>query len=308
MRNAVPIKSTDLMTPPQSTGLAAPTGESVAGLVARPMTETKDDVAGLVGDFASIAFDYRNRVPTTIGGEDMSIDENARLTTLDGRPQSMSLIRSMRVLPHIPLGVRELLVKLANEVDYLRNALSTLAAERNGALNLATRLNVSGALEVTARRASEARATALEAERNDAKADALRLHREKMEQWTQRIEAEAQLAKVREALEPFARAADRYSTASNLYLNDGLRLSDLRRAREVLRALPAPADGRGDQMLASASCPQEPAPGEQPIGWSYEFLGYDGEWGRFFKFHDEGEPASGGGAIIRNVTPLWRNI
>jgi hypothetical protein len=40
------------------------------------------------------------------------------------RTQSMSLIRGMHLLPHLSIEVRELLVKLANEVDDLRNQLA----------------------------------------------------------------------------------------------------------------------------------------------------------------------------------------
>lgn len=47
-------------------------------------------------------------------------------------------------------------------------------------------------------------------------------------------------------------------------------------------------------------CPQE------PVGWTFEFLGHDGEWGRAFAFFDQGEPANGTGAIVRNVVPVRR--
>ncbi|MCO5092092.1 hypothetical protein [Bosea sp. (in: a-proteobacteria)] len=42
------------------------------------------------------------------------------------------------------------------------------------------------------------------------------------------------------------------------------------------------------------------------VGWTFEFLGYDGEWGRAFAFLDQGEPTNGTGAIVRNVVPVRR--
>lgn len=45
------------------------------------------------------------------------------------RAQSMSVIRSMGVLSHIDMPVRELLVKLANEVDDLRGKLAAAQTE-----------------------------------------------------------------------------------------------------------------------------------------------------------------------------------
>lgn len=45
---------------------------------------------------------------------------------------------------------------------------------------------------------------------------------------------------------------------------------------------------------------------EAVVGWTFEFLGYDGDWGRSFAFLDQGEPENGTGAIVRNVVPVRR--
>ena len=45
---------------------------------------------------------------------------------------------------------------------------------------------------------------------------------------------------------------------------------------EALRSIPAPADGRGDQMFASQSCPQEPVKDE--TAWLVELKGSTPSW------------------------------
>lgn len=109
----------------------------------------------------------------------------------------------------------------------------------------------------------KARATALEAERDGWKANCQVQLEETHRNMAARRSAEAQLARAREALERIAShdcgcwpctGQCRKGEAAEEELEARIKI-----AREALRS-PAPADGRGDnQMLASASCPQEPA-------------------------------------------------
>ncbi len=149
---------------------------------------------------------------------------------------------------------------IATDLREVVTALSTLAAERGREVEAAY-LRGFKTGEAAEREASEARATALEAELKDLKA----LREGDYQDYKEALEradlAEAQLARAREALEvaePYVELAHSTAQAKDVRTMVWKRLKQV---REALRSTP-PVDGRGDQMLASARCPQEPTSAE----------------------------------------------
>jgi hypothetical protein len=110
----------------------------------------------------------------------------------------------------------------------------------------------------TALLASEARATALEAERDTERARADQLKREVYATQCYANDIAWHQSKQFEALSVIYEWYDRDGSV-------GSASAVFEQHREALRSIPAPADGRGeDDGVASASCPQEP-----PDGWRH---------------------------------------
>lgn len=244
-------KSTNPMTPPQSTGFAAPTDESVAGLVAR-LTErwesTDAPVAKKVDRLLAVCREAATALPDAHergmdAGVDFLFDELSGLLGVPDCPRDAATetwdgdVRS----------VLHRILTMSGVIDEDTGALATARAE-----------------------ASEARATALEAERDiwqlqfAAVNSILRKERGEEQSARARLKraerraatAEAQLARAREALETaqtWHESEDKALSKSGRSDADyhWRRLQHREQKDELAEALrsPAPADGRGDDEL-----------------------------------------------------------
>ena len=243
------------------------------------MTLPTEDVAALVA-FANEMACYFEKRPT--GGED-----SAHWSNVANAETSRKIATALSTLA----GERD--ATIANYHELNKVSLEVIS-ERDDALRKAAFWEkFSGVLQDDADKfkaralASEARATALEGERDAEReqAESFKAMYHQACEWRDvKITAlEAQLARARE--DTIAECISVIERVGNWgdYKRDEL-TKDFGQPRfdmwteivEALRSIPAPADGRGDQMFASPSCPQEPVKDE--TAWLVEMKGSTPSW------------------------------